>query len=171
MKIPTLVGTTGLNGEDRVCIRECARSIPILLASNFSIGIHVIRRLLREAARALPDTFDVEIVEKHHRKKKDAPSGTALDMLADIGESGRNISATFGRHGRNERASGEVCIHSLRGGDVCGEHSVYFFGNGESIEIVHRAESREIFARGVLMAAEKFRGEKRPGLYGLSDVI
>ncbi|MDR1595958.1 MAG: 4-hydroxy-tetrahydrodipicolinate reductase [Puniceicoccales bacterium] len=171
LKIPVLIGTTGLSDGDREKIVECARNIPILMASNFSIGVHVARKLVREAAERLPSYFDIEIVEKHHSKKKDAPSGTALSMLADVSECRKNVSATFGRHGKCERIPEEICVHAVRGGDTCGEHTVFFFGRGEVIEVTHRAGTREVFAMGAILAAEKFTIVKRPGLYELSDVI
>jgi 4-hydroxy-tetrahydrodipicolinate reductase len=170
-KIPILVGTTGFTNEDLRTIEDFAKVIPILVSSNFSIGIHVLRKLVREAAQSLPKDFGIEIVEKHHTKKKDAPSGTALAILSDIKSIKNDSIELFGRHGQSEYRSGEIGIHAIRGGDVVGEHDVYFFGQGERLEIAHQATNREIFARGALFIAEKFYKINTPKLYNLEEVM
>ncbi|MDR1890960.1 MAG: 4-hydroxy-tetrahydrodipicolinate reductase [Puniceicoccales bacterium] len=171
LKIPVLVGTTGLTDEDLHKIKNFAKSIPILISSNFSVGVHVLRKLVREAAKRLPDDFDVEIMEKHHAHKKDAPSGTALSILGDIKSIRKDSVGLFGRHGKSEYKSGNIGVHAVRGGDVVGEHDVYFFGQGERLEIAHRATNREIFARGALFVAEKFYKIDIPKLYNLEEIL
>jgi 4-hydroxy-tetrahydrodipicolinate reductase len=163
-------GTTGLSDVQRDNLTASARKIPILHATNFSIGAHVLNRLVRMAAKSFPQSFDVEIIERHHSKKKDAPSGTAMSLLKNI-QAERPCVEIFGRHGNCVRESGEVCLHSIRGGDIVGEHEVLFAGQGERLELVHRATHREIFARGVLHVAQKFVNFNEPGLYTLYDVL
>jgi 4-hydroxy-tetrahydrodipicolinate reductase len=171
LRVPVVTGTTGLSDLDLDAIKRCAESTPILMSSNFSIGVHVLRKLVREAVATLPVDFDVEIIEKHHTGKKDAPSGTALAILDDIKRSGRPVREVFGRSGKSVHVPGEVCIHAVRGGDCVGEHEVFFFGNGERIEVVHRATDRAIFARGAIVAAERFYKIRIPGMYTLADVV
>ncbi|MDR1413756.1 MAG: 4-hydroxy-tetrahydrodipicolinate reductase [Puniceicoccales bacterium] len=169
LKIPVVIGTTGLGSEDLLAIAECAKVIPILMSSNFSRGMSAMRRIVSKAAEILPGDFDVEIVEKHHSQKKYSPSGTAVSLLNDLQKIRKNTLVVFGRHGESERRSGEICVHSLRGGDTIGDHEVYFLGQGESIEIIHRVTNREIFARGAVLAAEWFRKTQKPGLYDLES--
>ncbi|MDR2603177.1 MAG: 4-hydroxy-tetrahydrodipicolinate reductase [Puniceicoccales bacterium] len=170
-KVPVLIGTTGLTDEDLHKIEDFAKIIPILISPNFSIGVHVLRKLVCEATEKLPKNFDIEIVEKHHTKKRDAPSGTALSIFNDIKNIRHDSVGVFGRCGKSEYVSGSVGVHALRGGDVVGEHDIYFFGLGERLEIAHRVTNREIFARGALFVAEKFYKINVPKLYNLEEVL
>jgi 4-hydroxy-tetrahydrodipicolinate reductase len=169
--IPVVTGTTGLGDDAMRRVQDCARVIPILMSSNFAVGIQAVKKLIREAVVSLPADFDIEIIEKHHGLKKDAPSGTALSILEDLRELRPDIAALFGRHGKSTRRIGEVCIHAVRGGDTSCDHSVLFLGPGESVEIIHRAMNREVFARGAIFAAEKFCQIRKPGLYKFADVM
>jgi 4-hydroxy-tetrahydrodipicolinate reductase len=153
---PLVIGTTGHSQEQRRTIEDTARSLPIVFASNFSIGVNVLFWLTRKAAERFGDDFSAEIVETHHKTKKDAPSGTAK-TLADILIAAQEIDD-------------EVSIQSIREGDVVGEHTVIFSGPAERLELTHRAASREIFARGALRAAKWIMG-KPPGLYSMQDVL
>lgn len=153
---PLVLGTTGHSAAQAKTIRETAEKIPLVFAANFSVGVNTLFALARQAAKSLGGDFDVEIVEAHHRTKKDAPSGTAK-RLAEI------ITAA--------RSSAEsVPIHSVRAGDVVGDHTVIFAGPGERLELTHRAASRETFARGALHAAHWVIG-KSAGLYSMEDVL
>src|SRR5438105_5084380 len=168
---PLVIGTTGHSAEQRKAIESAAKKLPIVFASNFSVGVNALFWLTEQAARIFGDSFDLEIVEMHHRLKKDAPSGTAR-TLAEILKRERKIAQLrYGREGMvGERGSSEIGIHAVRGGDVVGEHSVIFAGNGERVELTHRAASRETFARGALRAAHWVIG-KSPGLYDMRDVL
>jgi 4-hydroxy-tetrahydrodipicolinate reductase len=168
--VKVVSGTTGLSDSHRRELALGAENIPILHASNFSIGVFVLNKLVRLATESLPENFDIEIVERHHSKKKDAPSGTAMTLLKSI-QSVRHCAEIFGRNGYCERKANEVCLHSVRGGDVVGEHEILFAGQGERLELTHRATNREIFARGALYAAQKFAKFSQPGLYELDDVL
>jgi 4-hydroxy-tetrahydrodipicolinate reductase len=151
-----VIGTTGHSNEQRGTIEETARSLPIVFASNFSIGVNVLFWLTRKAAERLGSDFDAEIIETHHEMKKDAPSGTA-NTLAEILKTSRKISV-------------EIPIESVREGEVVGEHTVIFSGPAERLELTHRAANREIFARGALRAAEWIIGQPL-GLYSMQDVL
>ncbi len=153
---PLVIGTTGQSKEQRRIIEETAQSLPIVFASNFSIGVNVLFWLTRNAAEQLGSDFDAEIVETHHKMKKDAPSGTAK-TLAEVLKAGRKMQ-------------GEIPIQSIREGDVVGEHTVIFSGPSERLELTHRAANREIFARGALLAA-KWIINQPPGLYSMQDVL
>jgi len=153
---PLVIGTTGHSTEQRSTIEETAQSLPIVFASNFSIGVNVLFWLTRKAFDQLGGNFDVAIVETHHKMKKDAPSGTAK-TLAEV------LKAT-------KKTKGEIPIQSIREGDVVGEHTVVFSGPGERLELTHRAASREIFARGALRAAEWIVSQP-PGLYSMLNVL
>jgi 4-hydroxy-tetrahydrodipicolinate reductase len=172
--IAMVIGTTGLSDAQRATIERAAEKIPVVLSSNMSVGVNLLCKLVVDAARALGPAFDVEIVELHHRSKKDAPSGTAL-MLAQAlaGAMGRTLKtdAVYGRQGQiGPRGDHELGVLAVRGGDVIGEHTTYFLGQGERIELVHRATSRETFARGAVRAALWTAG--RPaGLYDMQDVL
>lgn len=172
-RIPMVIGATGHDGMGLARVGEAAKVIPIVKAANFSLGIHVIARLLRHLVTQLGSSFDVEIVETHHRHKADAPSGTALMLLDEIlGAAGRTRdSAVFGREGRTgARPAGQIGVHAVRMGDVVGAHEVLFSGNGETVSVKHTAHSRDAFAVGALQAAAWIVG-KPPGLYGLNEVI
>jgi 4-hydroxy-tetrahydrodipicolinate reductase len=169
-KRPLVVGTTGHSSEQRAEIERCAEVVPVVLASNFSIGVNALFWLTRKAGEILGPDFDLEIVEMHHRLKKDAPSGTAL-TLSQILQGQRELTPTHGRQGQvGERKAGEIGIHSVRGGDVVGDHTVIFAGAGERVELTHRATSRQTFAAGALRAAG-WIAERAPGLYSMEDVL
>src|SRR5204862_2681694 len=173
-KLPLVVGTTGLSPPGRAEIAARAREIPIVLASNMSVGVNVLFRLVAEAARALGPGYEVEILEMHHRAKKDAPSGTAL-RLAEVAAGALGIdvqsAAVYERHGdTGARRPGSIGVQALRGGDVVGEHTVHFRADGERLELTHRATSRDNFARGAVRAARWVVG-KKPGFYDMQDVL
>lgn len=169
-----VVGTTGFAEAQEEELDRLARTIRSVVAPNMSIGVNVLLGLVRRAATALGGTFDPEIVEMHHRKKVDAPSGTALALAREIaGALGRDLGrhARYGRHGIvGERTGDEIGILALRGGDVVGDHTVIFAGAAERLELTHRAQSREAFARGALRAAAWVR-DRAPGRYGMADVL
>jgi len=169
-----VLGTTGLSADEQAAVAAAARKIPVVQSSNMSLGVNLLLELVRRAASVLGPDYDAEIVEMHHRLKKDAPSGTAL-MLAEAVADGRGQKlddvACYGRHGIvGERPCGEIGIHALRGGSVVGDHTVMFASDVERVEIVHRAASREAFAAGALRAALWTAGRK-PGLYSMRDVL
>lgn len=169
--VPLVVGTTGLTADDHRRIGVFSQSIPILVSANFSKAVNLLLRLVEQAATALGDSADIEIVERHHHHKHDAPSGTAL-RIAEV--AGRAIGSSLFVHGRSgqvgPRTRGEIGIHALRVGDNPGEHTIVFGLAGESLEISHRALSRDGFARGALDAA-KFLAGKPPGLYSMDDLL
>jgi len=171
--VALVIGSTGFTPEARARVAGAARRIPVVLSPNMSVGVNVLFDLVRRAAATLGDAYDVEIVELHHRRKKDAPSGTA-EKLAEVAAEAlgrpRDVLA-YARHGLvGERPPREIGVQTLRGGDVVGEHTVFFCGEGERIELTHRATSREQFARGALRAARWLPG--RPaGLYDMADVL
>lgn len=169
---PVVIGTTGLSQEQRAKVEEAAQDVPIVLAPNMSVGVNLLREVVRDLAQKLAG-YDVEIVEAHHRNKKDAPSGTAL-LLARAAAEGRGQDldevAVYGREGVSPRQEGEIGIHALRGGAVVGEHRLIFYSEGEEVEVIHRALSRRTFAAGALRAA-RFVAEARPGLYNMKHVL
>ena len=169
---PAVIGTTGLNEEQRKEVERAAARVPIVLAPNMSVGVNLLRELVRELSAKLSG-YDVEVVEAHHRNKKDAPSGTAL-LLARAAAEGRGQRledvAVYGREGVAPREEGEIGIHALRGGAVVGEHRLIFYGLGEEVEVAHRALSRRTFADGALRAA-RFAASAQPGLYSMRDVL
>ena len=168
---PLVIGTTGHSAKEKKPIDTAAHKIPIVLASNFSVGVNALFALTEQAAKILGDDFDLEIVETHHRLKKDAPSGTAKTLAEILRRARKSEKVRHGREGiTGERDKSEIGIHSVRGGDVVGDHTVIFAGKGERVELTHRAGSRETFARGALRAARWVIG-KSPGLYDMSDVI
>jgi 4-hydroxy-tetrahydrodipicolinate reductase len=173
-EVAMVIGTTGLGEAERRAIEKAAERIPIVLSANMSLGVNVLFGLLAQAARALGSEYDVEIVELHHRQKRDAPSGTALAMAEILAQAlGRDLNqvARYGRNGQiGTRTPEEIGVLALRGGDIVGEHTAYFCGLGERLEITHRAASRETFARGAVRAAEWLR-ERDPGLYDMQDVL
>jgi 4-hydroxy-tetrahydrodipicolinate reductase len=170
---PHVIGTTGLSEDQLRKVEEAAQNIPIVLAPNMSVGVNLLRDVVREISAKLGETYDIEVVEAHHRNKKDAPSGTAL-FLARAAAEGRNRNldkvAVYGREGFSPRREGEIGIHALRGGAVVGEHKLIFYSGGEEIEVTHRALSRRTFADGALRAA-RFAATARPGLYSMADVL
>ena len=170
---PHVIGTTGLSDDQLQLVEQAASTIPIVLAPNMSVGVNLLREVVRELSAKLGDGFDIEVVEAHHRNKKDAPSGTAL-FLASAAAEGRGSEldevAVYGREGLSPRESGEIGIHALRGGAVVGEHRLIFYSGGEEVEVVHRALSRRTFADGAMRAA-RFVASAQPGLYSMADVL
>lgn len=173
-RIVHVLGTTGLSLEDEARITAAARHAVIIRSGNFSLGVNVLTAVTRKVAQALPASFDIEIVEMHHRMKVDAPSGTAL-MLGAAAAEGRGVDLAAARipardgH-TGQRPEGGIGFAALRGGSVIGEHSVVFAGQGERLELTHRAEDRSLFSQGALVAALWGRG-KKPGLYSMVDVL
>jgi len=169
-----VIGTTGFTAAQRGELAAIGRSIAILVAPNMSVGVNVAFRILADMARMLGDDYDVEIVETHHRFKKDAPSGTALRMAEVVAEAlGRDLAKTavYDRHDKlAERSRKEIGMAALRSGDVVGEHTVSFGALGERLELTHRAQSRDNFARGALRGA-RFIATAKPGLYSMQDVL
>ncbi len=173
LRKPLVIGTTGHAAEEKAQLRQLAAGIPCVWSGNYSVGVNLLFALTQQAARVLDTSYDAEVVEMHHRFKKDAPSGTAARLLEIILEE-RRLNATALRHGREgitgERTAQEVGIHSLRGGDVVGDHTVMFAALGERLELTHKASDRSIFARGAIRAADWVR--TRPaGLYDMQDVL
>jgi 4-hydroxy-tetrahydrodipicolinate reductase len=171
--VAMVVGSTGFSSEERHHMMRFAERIPMVLSPNMSVGVNLVIELAAQLAARLGNDFDVEVLEAHHRHKKDAPSGTALrlaeEMAVALARPPESIrSSRVGMIG--ERPRSEIGIQTLRGGDVVGEHTVFFFGEGERIELVHRATSREQFGRGALRAA-KWVKNRAPGLYGMHDVL
>lgn len=169
-----VLGTTGLTAEEQAAVDAAAEKIPVVQSGNFSLGINLLLGLVRKASEILGEEYDCEVVEMHHRHKKDAPSGTAL-MLARAAAEGRGRKldeiVVYGREGIvGERPQGEIAVHALRGGSVIGDHSVVFAGDVERIEIAHKAQTREAFAAGALRAALWAAG-KKPGIYNMRDVL
>ena len=169
-----VLGTTGLQVGERERVAAAAQRIALVLSPNMSVGINLLLRLVADAARALGPGYDIEVLEAHHRQKRDAPSGTALRLAEALAEAtGRDLAQTarYARQGDvGPRTSSEIGLQTLRGGDVVGDHTVFFFGLGERIEITHRASSRETFARGAVRAAIWLPG-RPPGLYDMRDVL
>jgi 4-hydroxy-tetrahydrodipicolinate reductase len=169
-----VIGTTGHSEAERGQLRALAAQIPMVLSANYSTGVNVLFWLTRKTAEALGPGYDLEIVEMHHRHKKDAPSGTAKTLAQVLAEVRRQQLERVLRHGRQgltgERTAEEIGMHSLRGGDVVGDHTVIFAGDGERVELTHRASSRDTFANGALRAAQWVVG-KPPGLYDMQDVL
>jgi 4-hydroxy-tetrahydrodipicolinate reductase len=172
--IACVVGTTGLTDDARAAIDEAAKHIAVVAAPNMSIGIQVLGQLLREAIALLGDGFDIEIIEAHHRAKADAPSGTALRLLEIAASARSQQSDAIAKHGRKghyaQRVRGEIGLHAVRGGDIVGDHTIVLAGDGERIELIHRATSRAVFAAGALRAARWAVGQS-PGRYGMGQVL
>ena len=169
-----VIGTTGLTGENDKLVAEAAKRAVIVKSGNMSMGVNLLAALVKRVAKTLDDDFDIEILEMHHNKKVDAPSGTAL-MFGQAAAEGRGVDlaqrSARGRDGHTgARCPGDIGFASLRGGSVVGDHVVIFAGPAERVELVHRAEDRMIFARGALRAALWARG-KTPGLYSMADVL
>ena len=166
-------GATGLAAAHEEALRAAATRVPVLRASNFSVGVAALRRALAAAIAAVPRTWDVEIVERHHRMKKDAPSGTALTLAADV-LAARGLDRSALRHGREgavgARTPDEVGVHAVRGGTWVGDHAVLLAGEGETVELRHVAQDRAAFAHGALLAA-RFVAKAAPGLYGIDALL
>jgi 4-hydroxy-tetrahydrodipicolinate reductase len=173
-RTPIVIATTGFNPKQLAEIKRLARRTPTLLSANTSLGVNVLVSLLGKVAAMLGDDYDVEIIEAHHRFKKDAPSGTALALGRSVAQAlNRDLDkvAVNGRKGIvGERGKKEIALLSLRAGDIVGEHTVIFGGIGERVEFIHRAHSRDTFARGALRAAQ-WLAKRKPGLYNMQDVL
>ena len=172
---PMVIGTTGLKPDQAEHIVAAAKDIPLLLAPNMSVGVNVLLKILPQLVQMLGPAYDMEMMEIHHGRKKDAPSGTALKLAQCMAEARGLVYDEVKRHCRDgiigERAQNELGVMALRGGDVVGDHTAYFFGPGERIEVTHRAHSRETFAQGALRAA-KWLAKQQPGrLYGMADLF
>jgi len=172
--VAIVIGSTGFTPEAKARVAAAARQVPVILSPNMSVGVNVLFELVRQAAAVLGDAYDVEIVELHHKKKKDAPSGTAVKLAEVAAEAlGRDPAKdlTFARQGMiGERPAREIGVQTVRGGDIVGEHTVYFCGEGERLELTHRATAREQFARGAVRAATWVAG-RPPGLHDMADVL
>jgi 4-hydroxy-tetrahydrodipicolinate reductase len=173
-KKAVVIGTTGHSAEEKARIVALQAQIPMVMATNFSTGVNTLFWLTRKAAEILGPAFDLEVVEMHHRLKKDAPSGTAttlLEILADVRKLQLEEALRHGRQGIvGERTQNEIGIHAIRGGDVVGDHTVIFANNGERVELTHKASSRDTFANGALRAAQ-WLVQQKPGLYDMQDVL
>ena len=168
---PLVVATTGHTDEELALMKDSASEVAIFHSGNFSIGINLLVNLAKQAARTLGLDFDIEIVEKHHNKKLDAPSGTALMIANAVADEREQSEYVYDRHSvRKAREQSEIGIHSVRGGTIVGEHEIIFAGSNEIVSISHSAASREIFATGALRAAVYLAG-KSAGLYSMSDLI
>lgn len=169
-----VIGTTGHTDEELTLIRKASQTLPIVFASNFSVGVNTLFWLTRKAAELLGDAFDLEVVEMHHRHKKDAPSGTArtlVEILAEVRGLDYDSDCRHGRFGDvGARTPKEIGVHALRGGDVVGDHTVVFANVGERVELTHKASSRDTFAKGAVRAAEWLAG-RGAGLYDMQDVL
>ncbi len=170
---PVVIGTTGHSADEKKALLALAAKVPCVWAGNYSVGVNLLYALTRRAAGVLGADYDAEVIEMHHRFKKDAPSGTAARLLEIILEE-RKLGGDALRHGREgitgERTSSEVGIHSLRGGDVVGDHTVLFAALGERLELTHKASDRGIFARGALRAAQ-WVVSQAAGVYDMQDVL
>ena len=169
-KTPVVLATTGYNDEEMEKIHEAAKQIPVFLSFNMSLGVNILLKLVKEAAKNLAN-FDIEIIEKHHNKKVDSPSGTAVMIANAVKEIREQSEFIYGRHGRTgKRQQNEVGIHAVRGGTIVGEHSAIFAGNDEILEINHSARSKNVFAEGAIAAA-KYLVNQEPGFYNMDDML
>lgn len=169
-KTPVVLATTGYNDEEMAKIHEASKEIPIFLSFNMSLGVNILLKLVKEAAKNLAG-FDIEIIEKHHNKKLDSPSGTAVMIANAVKEVREQSEFIYGRHGRTgKRTENEVGIHAIRGGTIVGEHSAIFAGNDEILEINHSARSKNVFAEGAIAAA-KYLINQQPGFYNMDDML
>ena len=167
-----VIGTTGLTADEQKVVDAAAKKIPIVQSGNYSLGVNLPLERVKKTAQVLGPEYDIDVTEMHHRHKKDAPSGTAL-MLAKSAAAGRGVKDefTYGWRGDiGERPVGEIAIHALRGGAVVGDHTVMFAGDGERVELTHKAQGREAFAAGALKALKWAKGQ-RPGVYTMRDVL
>ena len=166
--VALILGTTGYEPEQIEVIKTLAEKAPVVYTSNFSLGIAIFQQILKQITPVLRDTFDIEMIEKHHRMKLDAPSGTGKMLLASL-EEDKEFEKIYGRAGMGRRGE-EIGVHSVRGGNIAGEHTVLFAGDDEILEITHRAGSTRIFANGAVLAAQ-FAAGRKPGLYDMNDVL
>ena len=167
-----MIATTGLSAEQKEQLAEAAKEIPLFFSANMSLGINLLISLAKKAAALLEESFDIEIIERHHNQKIDAPSGTALAIADGISEVLKNPPEyVYDRHSvRRKRKKNEIGLHAVRGGTIVGDHEVLFAGNDEVIELKHSAASKEVFAVGAVKAA-KFLAGKRPGMYSMTDLV
>lgn len=171
-KKPLVICSTGFSEDDLKLIDEKSKSLPLFRSANMSLGINLINSLLKKVAPLLYGNYDIEIIEKHHNQKVDAPSGTALLLADTIKDSLKDDTKyVYGREGQHKREKEEIGIHAIRGGSIVGDHDVIFAGTGEVIELSHKAISRDVFAVGALKACEYMSNIKEPGLYDMNDVI
>lgn len=171
--VPVVIGTTGHSDDEKMEIIKALQSVPVVWAGNYSLGVNLLFYLTQKASEILPNEYDVEVLEMHHRFKKDAPSGTAENLLERIKEASQRSDHTLvhGREGiTGERTDREIGVHSLRGGDVVGDHTVIFSALGERLELTHKASDRMIFARGAIHAGE-WLVTQQPGIYHMQDVL
>lgn len=170
--VPAVICTTGLSDEQKSEIERLSQIVPVFFSGNMSLGVNLLIELAKKAAIVLGDTFDIEIVEKHHNQKLDAPSGTAYMIADGISEKLKDEAEyVYDRHSyRMKRKKNEIGIHAVRGGTIVGEHEVIFAGNDEVLTITHQAQSKALFATGALSAAA-FLTEQKPGLYAMSDML
>ncbi|HAD80959.1 MAG: 4-hydroxy-tetrahydrodipicolinate reductase [Candidatus Edwardsbacteria bacterium RIFOXYD12_FULL_50_11] len=169
-KKPMVIGATGINDGQMKELQELSQKVPLLVSSNLSIGVNLLYDIISRAAKTIPGNFDVEIIETHHKNKKDAPSGTAKKLLSEI-TAVRGGRPVYQRENSSQpRAEGEIGVVSIRAGDIVGEHTVIFAGPGERLEFTHRAHSRRVFAEGALAAA-KFLAQAKPRMYDMKDVL
>jgi 4-hydroxy-tetrahydrodipicolinate reductase len=166
--VALILGTTGYGPEQIKTVKALAEKVPVVFTSNFSLGVTIFQQILKQIAPVLRDRFDVDLIEKHHKTKLDAPSGTAKMLLAAL-EEDKEYSKTYGREGMGRRGE-KIGVHSVRAGSIAGEHTVLFAGEDEILEITHRAGSNRIFANGAVLAA-KYAVGKPPGLYDMNDVL
>ncbi len=167
---PAVIGTTGLDEDKYDRLKEASKKIPIVYSPNMSLGVNLLFKLVEEVARILKSGYDVELIEAHHRFKKDAPSGTAKKIVEIIKNVQNKSKVVYGREGMIGERGDEIGVLAIRGGDIVGEHTVIFAGIGERIELTHRAHSRMTFAKGAIEAA-KFVINQNPGLYNMMDVL
>lgn len=167
--VPVVCGTTGLTESDQQTLQKLSEQVPVFYSSNYSYGVAVLNELVRRATALLKDGYDMELVETHHNEKKDAPSGTAKTLLSIMNESGE-FTPVYGRQGDVGARGKEIGVHSLRGGTEAGEHTVYYFGNNETITVSHHATNRVIFVNGALKAAD-YLVKQPAGMYGMNDLI
>ncbi len=169
-----IIGTTGLRATDEQDLKDASKDAPIVYSANYSVGVNVLLSLVEQAANRLVENWDIEIFESHHKNKVDAPSGTAL-AIGKAAAAGRAVNlektADFARHGETgPRRPGNIGFSVARGGDVVGDHTAYFYGQGERLELTHRATDRSLFARGAIRAA-LWTKDQKPGLYSMKDVL
>lgn len=169
---PLVICSTGFTQEDLALIDEKSKTLKLFRSANMSLGINLINSLLKKVAPLLYGNYDIEIIEKHHNQKVDAPSGTAILLADTIKNSLEDTTKyVYGREGNSKREQNEIGIHAIRGGSIVGDHDVIFAGTGEVIELTHKAISREVFAVGALKACEYMATVTKPGLYNMNDVI
>jgi 4-hydroxy-tetrahydrodipicolinate reductase len=175
IKKPIVIGTTGFSDEEKKKIKDAAAKMPVLFSPNMSLGVNLLFKLTELASKVLANDFDIEVFEAHHKFKLDAPSGTAKKLLEIIKNSVsklENAPLVYDRTKKNEqRSSKEIGVQVLRGGDIVGEHTVYFIGMGERIELTHKVTNRETLARGAVTALEFLTSGKQPGLYDMNNVL